>query len=510
MIQLRDPKKRQNLRSEDSNVVIKNLPRGRIEARELYELLVQVSGSRITSCKIGTDRNTGAALGYAFAQFASAEEAKAAIERINEAGIEYDGRTVSAELYKAEKAVSTIYIRGLPGGWSREDIAAFFQSNYGEVDSVRVPPSCAGSCFVRFVEARDADNAIRQLHNNVIQGRKLVVERAMTGLERRRRLLEGRKGGRGRQDSLSPSAGYRRNKQRPDQRQRRKRGGNPRMQQAYREGWGAPIGHPMGPRGMGPMGLMPMSMAGYGGWSYAPYGTPEMLPPKPSPSMPFRGGMGGVWVPPFNGVRDTKSNRFDSRNRSSSPPSQARATVKGSNEEGQYAPFGHSEWRKPKSNGEAGATPLFFGGWENKSKKPGKDGEEDDDQDILQILSTTKHLSLDNESKPAKSVKPTKPALTLRPAEKENALPKKTIQPVPASIDDTKKNRLGDQLYPLVHKLDKENAPKITGMLLELEEMELRDIIRYQGKLHDAVQQAQKILERSRIPEPIPSNRVQW
>eukprot|EP00466_Bigelowiella_natans_P010537 jgi/Bigna1/134368/aug1.25_g9076 len=172
MLQLRDPKRRQNLRVENSNVVIKNLPRGRIEARGLFEWLVHVSGSRIVSCKIGTDRNTGAALGYAFAQFPSAIEAKAAIERINEANIDSgSGRVVSAELYKADKAISTVYIRGLPQSWTREEIATFFQKRrFGAVDSL----SHAGAA---------AD--LR---------RKLVVERAMTGHERRRRMLEGRKG----------------------------------------------------------------------------------------------------------------------------------------------------------------------------------------------------------------------------------------------------------------------------------------------------------------------------
>jgi len=196
MLQLRDPKRRQNLRVENSNVVIKNLPRGRIEARGLFEWLVHVSGGRIVSCKIGTDRNTGAALGYAFAQFSSAIEAKAAIKRINEANIDSgSGRVVSAELYKADKAISTVYIRGLPQSWTREEIATFFQKRrFGAVDSVRVPPSCTGSCFVRFVEARDAETAIRKLHNTSPFGRKLVVERAMTGHERRRRMLEGRKG----------------------------------------------------------------------------------------------------------------------------------------------------------------------------------------------------------------------------------------------------------------------------------------------------------------------------
>eukprot|EP00468_Gymnochlora_sp_CCMP2014_P002137 CAMPEP_0167743962 /NCGR_PEP_ID=MMETSP0110_2-20121227/2310_1 /TAXON_ID=629695 /ORGANISM="Gymnochlora sp., Strain CCMP2014" /LENGTH=539 /DNA_ID=CAMNT_0007628397 /DNA_START=374 /DNA_END=1993 /DNA_ORIENTATION=+ len=260
MLQLKDPKKRQNLRQEDSNVVIKNLPRGRIEARELYELLVDVSGSRITSCKIGTDRNTGAALGYAFAQFASAKEAKAAIDRINEARIDFDGRTVSAELYNAEKAVSTVYIRGLPGWWSREEIANFFQTSYGDVDSVRVPPSCAGSCFVRFVEARDAENTIRLLHNKVMNGRKLVVERAMTGLERRRRLLEGRRG-QGRQGRATTPSPPNRRKPKSEKSRRRRNGQQNRAQnQASQSQW-----NPQQQQQQQPQQQIG---GGYGNWTY--------------------------------------------------------------------------------------------------------------------------------------------------------------------------------------------------------------------------------------------------
>mmetsp|Transcript_28689 Transcript_28689/g.53751 ORF Transcript_28689/g.53751 Transcript_28689/m.53751 type:complete len:620 (-) Transcript_28689:374-2233(-) len=514
MLQLRDPKKRQNLRCEQSNVVIKNLPRGRIEARGLYEWLVQIAGNRITSCKIGTDRNTGAALGYAFAQFASASEAKSAIERINEAAIDSgNGRTVSAELYKAEKAVSTIYVRGLPGWWSREDIAAFFQDRFGHVDSVRVPPSCAGSCFVRFVEARDADAAIRALHNSAVFGRKLVVERAMTGLERRRRLLEGRKQRARRGDSPSPS----------NNNVRRNRGGSERIPRRKRNNHRTPSGHNYPSVGA--------SANGYGMWSWPANGAAAGPPgPGPTPmvnaSVPTHQAHYGypreMWGHP-NGKPEqgmygqdaklrlaryhkrgdsmpiTQNHHFPRPRNRPVPASNGRSakdTRKPNTMSFPPAPqlgVAQKEWKKniagespekqyPKATQSNVVPPhaLFMEGWD-MPLKPGPEqtaAQQAESKDVAALLRQTEKLSLNNKATQDSHIK--------------------DAEPDSGSKDSRKKlmrtqNEFGEMLYERVAVLDEQNAPKITGMLLELNPDELKELASSEKNLHDAVEQAQKV-----------------
>uniref|UniRef100_A0A6V3K5C4 Polyadenylate-binding protein n=2 Tax=Lotharella globosa TaxID=91324 RepID=A0A6V3K5C4_9EUKA len=529
MLQLRDPKKRQNLRCEQSNVVIKNLPRGRIEARGLYEWLVQVAGNRITSCKIGTDRNTGAALGYAFAQFASASEAKSAIERINEAAIDSgNGRTVSAELYKAEKAVSTIYVRGLPGWWSREDIAAFFQDRFGDVDSVRVPPSCAGSCFVRFVEARDADSAIRALHNSVVFGRKLVVERAMTGLERRRRLLEGRKQRARRGDSPSPSTNNgRRNRRGSDRLPRRKRNNHRTPSGQNYPSVGAPVtGHGMWswpangpPPGSGPVSgpmananVLPQHSA------QAHFGYPrEMWGP---PSKSEKGGHGqdvklrmaqyhrrgdsmpithtkqfvrprGKHIPAHNGrakeIRKPSTMSFPSAYQLGAAQKEWKKSIAGESPEKRYPEPAPSNVVPPQA--------LFMEGWDMPMKSgTEKTPPQEVPNDVNALLRKTEKLSL-NENGQLERRSPVKQDTFARDAGSK-------VVSKDSKKNLSTQNEFGEMLYERVAVLDEQNAPKITGMLLELNPDELKELTSSDKNLHDAVEQAQKVLLKASPGQP--------
>jgi RNA recognition motif-containing protein len=186
MPQSRDPYR---LSCKDANIVIKNLPRDKIDARGLYEWILKITDRRITSCKIGTDHKTGSPLGYAFAQFETEDDATKAICKINESQTPAgNGRAVLAERFNSEKSISTIYVRYIPVNWNKKDITSFFHQ-FGDIDAVRIPVQPPGTCFVRFQHARSVDRAISQLHDKILPGQSipLVVEKALTGKERRRR-----------------------------------------------------------------------------------------------------------------------------------------------------------------------------------------------------------------------------------------------------------------------------------------------------------------------------------
>lgn len=190
MSQLRNARSLRIDSPNTNNVVIKNLPRDKMSARGIYEWILELAGREIESCKIGTDRKTGAPLGYAFAQFKSDSDAENAIERINTSKMSAgNGRVVSAERFDSGKTLSTIYVRGLPSNWNREEISTFFEK-FGPVESVRLPTASSGTCFVRFQQAHSAEKAILDIHETTLEGREIIVERALSGKERRRRQLE--------------------------------------------------------------------------------------------------------------------------------------------------------------------------------------------------------------------------------------------------------------------------------------------------------------------------------
>lgn len=56
------------------------------------------------------------------------------------------------------------------------------------------------------------------------------------------------------------------------------------------------------------------------------------------------------------------------------------------------------------------------------------------------------------------------------------------------------KTRLGEQLYPLVQSIDKKQAGKITGMLLEMDNGEIRSLINVPSQLKAKVKEAQEVL----------------
>lgn len=116
----RDPSIR---KSGKGNVFVKDLHE-EIDNKTLYDTF-SVFGS-ILSCKIVTDRETGASRGYGYVHYVNPEDAKKAIEGVN--GMVIRDKVVRAELFKPrqerEKSLkfTNVYIKYIPEGMTEEDL----------------------------------------------------------------------------------------------------------------------------------------------------------------------------------------------------------------------------------------------------------------------------------------------------------------------------------------------------------------------------------------------------
>jgi len=61
----------------------------------------------------------------------------------------------------------------------------------------------------------------------------------------------------------------------------------------------------------------------------------------------------------------------------------------------------------------------------------------------------------------------------------------------------TDKEALGEILYPMINRIDPENAPKITGMLLEMEVEVLHNILKNPSQIEGWVMKGKEVLNSS-------------
>jgi len=95
--------------------------------------------------------------------------------------------------------------------------------------------------------------------------------------------------------------------------------------------------------------------------------------------------------------------------------------------------------------------------------------------------------------------------------------PQQAAPAVPAAADTTpeedfvrelaalpeakRKHVIGDRLYPLVHNFQPDQAPKITGMLLEMENTEIIELLGSSDALEKKIQEALHVLKESEAAE---------
>lgn len=131
----RDPSIR---RSGVGNIFVKNLHES-IDNKQLYDTF-SLFGN-ILSCKVVTNRETGASAGYGYVHYETAEAANAAIEKLD--GMLIDGQEVQVGHFMkkhdrpGETDWTNCYVKGIPSTWDDSKLMEEF-SKYGKVISATI------------------------------------------------------------------------------------------------------------------------------------------------------------------------------------------------------------------------------------------------------------------------------------------------------------------------------------------------------------------------------------
>lgn len=185
----RDPALR---KSGVGNIFVKNLDKS-IDHKALYDTF-SVFGI-ILSCKVSTDLN-GESLGYGFVHYQTAEAAEKAITHVN--GMVIAGQKVHVAPFKpkAERSgdltkFTNVYIKNLPEKFDKRDLEEMF-GKVGRITSSMLSftpdGTFRGFAFVNYETSEEAQEAIRQFHDIEFEGKKLYVGRAMKKNERQAQL----------------------------------------------------------------------------------------------------------------------------------------------------------------------------------------------------------------------------------------------------------------------------------------------------------------------------------
>jgi polyadenylate-binding protein len=191
----RDPALR---KSGVGNIFVKNLD-PKIDNKSLFDTF-SLFGN-ILSCKVATDAKS-ASKGYGYVHYETLDAAKEAIEKIN--GMSIVGQIAQVGMFtrKSERVNQTkwtnIYVKNLPESWDSAKLQEFF-TKYGEVTSAMIQTKSEGEentskgfGFVNFAEHESAKKACDDTEPMVVKDgeeeKTLVVCRAQKKAERDREL----------------------------------------------------------------------------------------------------------------------------------------------------------------------------------------------------------------------------------------------------------------------------------------------------------------------------------
>lgn len=186
-------------KSGQGNIFINHLPAS-YDSKRLQDMFSTFGN--ISSAKVST--TDGVSNGYGFVQFESKEAADKATEAWN--GREVEGKVLSVAPFKAQVSRGTsarsiftnVFVKNLPAEWSKDDLIAFFQkfgtitSGYLAMDEENKSSKMFG--FVNYTTPEIAMAAVEK-SNNVEVGnpaKKLFVSRALTKIQRMRQLQDKR------------------------------------------------------------------------------------------------------------------------------------------------------------------------------------------------------------------------------------------------------------------------------------------------------------------------------
>jgi len=189
----RDPALR---KTGQGNIFIKNLDE-LIDNKALHDTFAAFGN--VLSCKVATDEH-GRSKGYGFVHYETAEAAERAIEAVNGMLLNdkkvYVGHHISrkerqSKLDEMKAQFTNLYIKNLDPELSQEDFEALF-TKYGTVTSAVVQidenGKSKGFGFVNYENHDDAAKAVEGLHETEINGFKLFVSRAQKKSEREEEL----------------------------------------------------------------------------------------------------------------------------------------------------------------------------------------------------------------------------------------------------------------------------------------------------------------------------------
>jgi polyadenylate-binding protein len=185
----RDPSLR---KSGVGNIFVKNLDKS-IDHKALYDTFSMFGN--ILSCKVAMNPD-GESLGYGFVHYETEEAALKAIEKVD--GMVIAGENVLVTRWKPRSERSgdqakftNVYVKSLPESITEESLKAMFEP-FGPITSVMLATDADGKSkgfgFVNFEIADDALNAVDALNGNEIEGQTLFVSRAQKKAERQKEL----------------------------------------------------------------------------------------------------------------------------------------------------------------------------------------------------------------------------------------------------------------------------------------------------------------------------------
>ncbi|KAG5467000.1 hypothetical protein LSCM1_01178 [Leishmania martiniquensis] len=187
----RDPSKR---RSGISNILVKKLPKS-VDTYALKEMFSKFG--RLTAIGLACDEK-GESRGYARISFEREESAVDAVKEMD--GMEMDGQAIVVERYQPQhrdellKQYTNLYVKNLDPAVTDEKLRAFF-ARYGKVSSAKVRDlggvqSEVGLGYVAFEKHDDAARAVEELNGKECEiskaGSSLDVSRFRSREERQR------------------------------------------------------------------------------------------------------------------------------------------------------------------------------------------------------------------------------------------------------------------------------------------------------------------------------------
>jgi polyadenylate-binding protein len=191
----RDPSLR---KSGSGNVFIKNLDKS-IDNKALYDTFSAFGN--ILSCKVATD-DQGGSKGYGFVHYETQEAASLAVTKVN--GMLLNGKKVFVGFFvprkdradtgaAADATFTNVFVKSLPLEVDDDGLKEMFTA-FGEVKSSIVMKDSEGKSrgfgFVNFAEHDDATKAIDELNGKEKDGKTLYVGRAQKKRDRDRELRE--------------------------------------------------------------------------------------------------------------------------------------------------------------------------------------------------------------------------------------------------------------------------------------------------------------------------------